>query len=249
VNTKSNRSTVCFFSFVCILISLSTAAAQQTKPWTDWSKKEAEKILADSPWSQTQTETDLSEMFYSPTSDPARPGVRTTSTTTSRQSEGATNQEVNVKYHIRFFSARPVRQALARLIVLNSNSDPRVVDRVRNFAEVEASDSVILTVTYSSTDQRFGNKAMQAFNSAVTSVLKNSTYLEVKGERLYLEEYIPPGKDGFGARFIFLRRPDGKTFITPDSGEVRFVSEVAANIKLNMRFRVADMNYNGKFEY
>jgi hypothetical protein len=249
LNTKSNRSIVCFLSFVCVLISASAAAAQKNKPWTEWTKKEAEKILADSPWSQTQTETDLSEMFYSPTSDPARPGVRTTSTTASRQAEGATNQEVNVKYHIRFFSARPVRQALARLIVLNSNSDPRVVDRVRNFAEVEAADSVIVTVSYESTDQRFGNKAMQAFNSAVTSVLKNSTYLEVKGERLYIEEYIPPGKDGFGARFIFLRRLDGRTFITPDSGEVRFVTELDPKIKLNMRFRVAEMIYNGKFEY
>jgi hypothetical protein len=91
---------------------------------------------------------------------------------------------------------------------------------------------------------------MQAFNSGVTAVLKNNTYLELKsGQKLFLEEYVPPGKDGFGARFIFLRQPEGKLFITPDTSEVRFYSELTNDIKLNMRFRVPDMNYNGKIEY
>jgi len=248
LSTKTVFS-LCVF---CALVLATTVEsfAQQTKPWTEWNKKDAEKILSDSPWSQTQVETDTSEMFYSPTSDPRTSGGRT-STTGSRQAQGATNQAVNVKYHIRFFSARPVRQALVRLIELNQkNTDQKITERLHSFAEVQATDSVIITVTYESTDQRFQNKAMQAFNAAVTGVLKNNTYLELKtGQRLFLEEYVAPGKDGFGARFIFLRQPEGKLFITPDSGEVRFYSEVATDIKLNMRFHVSDMNYNGKIEY
>jgi hypothetical protein len=176
--------------------------------------------------------------------------VRTTETTDNRQAQGATNQAVNVKYYIRFFSARPVRQALVRLVELAQKPNEKTTERLHSFADVVAADSIIVTVSYESTDQRFGNKAMQAFNSAVTGVLKNNTYLELKtGQKLFLEEYIPPGKDGFGARFIFLRQPEGKLFITPDSSEVRFYSEVASDIKLNMRFRVSDMNYNGKIEY
>jgi hypothetical protein len=225
-------------------------AQKQSKPWTEWSKKDAEKILSDSPWSQTQVETDTSEMFYSPTSDPRTPGVRTTSTTSQRQAQGATNQAMNVKYYIRFFSARPVRQALVRLIEIANKPDQKTVERLHNFADVQATESIIITVSYESVDQRFGNKAMQAFNSGVTAVLKNNTYLELKsGQKLFLEEYVPPGKDGFGARFIFLRQPEGKLFITPDTSEVRFYSELTNDIKLNMRFRVPDMNYNGKIEY
>jgi hypothetical protein len=30
----------------------------QTKPWKEWTRKEAEKILNESPWSQTQTESE-----------------------------------------------------------------------------------------------------------------------------------------------------------------------------------------------
>ena len=49
-------------------------------------------------------------------------------------------------------------------------------------------------------DQRAGNQVMQAFNSAITATLKNNAYLQRgDGKQLFLEEYVPPGKDGFGA--------------------------------------------------
>ncbi len=56
---------------ICLLANLivviSTTAQKTAKPWTGWSENEAEKMLHDSPWAQTQTDTDTSEMFYSPT--------------------------------------------------------------------------------------------------------------------------------------------------------------------------------------
>src|SRR2546423_12555268 len=97
-------------ALVCALAGFG-AAQKQMKAWTEWSKKDAEKMLSDSPWAQTQVETDLSEMFFVPTkpggfNDPAR------------KDEGATNQEVNLRYYVRFFSARPIRMALARMMAL-----------------------------------------------------------------------------------------------------------------------------------
>ena len=43
---------------VCALICLFAVAAvaQKNKPWTEWTAKDAEKILNDSAWGQTQTE-------------------------------------------------------------------------------------------------------------------------------------------------------------------------------------------------
>jgi hypothetical protein len=66
---------------------------------------------------------------------------------------------------------------------------------------------------------------------------------------LPLEEYVPPGKDGFGARFIFLRELDGQPFITKDTGEVRSYAEYAKGPKTDRRFKVADMFYKGELEY
>ena len=241
-----------FFPLSLLTLSLlvvTSFAQKKDKKWTEWSKKEAQKMLDESPWSQTQTDTDASQMFYSPTSDP-RLGARETSTTGTRIGEGATNQSVNIKYFVRFFSARPVRQALARTIILEKNPPADVVAKLQNFADVKSDSSIIVTVMYESNDQRTGNAVMQAFNSAITATLKNNVYLQrTDGKQLFLEEYVPPGKDGFGARFIFVRNPGEKPFIEANSGEIRFFAQFSEKIKIDRRFKLADMTYQGELEY
>lgn len=235
--------------FVTLLLPLPLSGQKLTSPWTEWSKKDAEKILSDSPWAHTQVETNVAEMFYAPTSDP-RLTQRNPPNAGARLNEGATNQEVSVKFGIRFFSARPIRQAFARMIAIEQKPAADVVERLRQFAEIESRDAIIIAVTYESTEKRSLGKVMQAFNSAITSTLKNQAYLEKKdGTRLFLEEYVPPGKDGFGARFIFPRFVDGRQFLDSESGEVRFYAEFAQALKLNMRFSVSQMMYKDKLEY
>lgn len=105
-------------------------------------------------------------------------------------------------------------------------------------------------MTLESNEPRFGNPAQQELNSATASSLKNSTYLERKdGKRLFLEDYRAQTNDGLGAKFVFPRWLDGKPFLNETSGDVRFVADVGPNVKLNMRFKVKDMIYNGALEY
>jgi len=264
---------------VAILLVVAGFAQKQLKPWNEWTKKDAEKILSDSPWSQTQTETDTSEMVYTPT---------TMGDTRSRETQGATNQAITVKFYIRLFSSRPVRQAYVRLLDLSqAQSEQNAVERRHAWANLEASDSIIVTVACDSSDKRYLGRVMQAFNSAVTSVLKNTVYLERKdGKRVFLGEYVPPGKDVFGARFIFPRMLEGAPFITGQEGSLRFhadyenkntldsannpsgqtsrggvarpssggsassiQAESSFKLKLDMKFKLAEMNYNGVLEY
>jgi len=160
--------------------------------------------------------------------------------------------QANVKYHVRFFSARPIREAHIRLMELGQTAKPPAdaITRMHNFAEVKSEGSIIVTVTIEATDQRSGNPVMQALNSAVTGTLKNTCYLQrADGKQLFLDEYIPPGKDGFGARFIFLRMPDEKPFIEANSKEIRFFAQVNSNVKIDRRFKIADMMYHGELEY
>ena len=231
-------------------VLLSTIFAQkQTKSWTEWSQKEAEKMLNNSPWSRMQTETDTTEMFFRPTADPVtHPNAPNAA---GRTAQGATNQSTNVSYGVRFFSARPVRQAFIRMIQLQQkNLEPEVLERMKNFAEIPAADSIIVAVTVEGTDKRSLGKVMQVVNSAATGTLKNTTYLERNdGKRLFLQEYVPPGRDGFGARFIFPRVVDEKPFLSTEFGEVRFVSDFGTTVKLNMRFKLAEMMLDGKLEY
>jgi len=240
-----------FLLFLTLSALLSTGVAQKAeKPWTEWTKQEVQKILEHSPWAQIQNDTDTSQMMFSPTSAPGVNGASANSNTESRLAQGATNQATNVKFFVRLFSARPVRQALARQLALQQKLPEEAIAGLRKFAEVKSENSIIVTVTYESTDQRYGNKVMQALNSAVTSTLKNNTYLQrTDGKQLFLEEYIPPGKDGFGARFIFLRYPDEKPFVDAKTTELRFVTQLSNELKVDRRFKIADMMYQGELEY
>jgi len=237
-----------------LLAMLGVSFAQKDKKWTEWSKKDADKMLNDSPWAKTQTDTDSREGFFTPTSAPGVNGARETSNDSSRASQGATNQSTSVSYIVRFYSARPIRQALARNVWLNQKEpDAATVQGLQRFGEVKSPDSIIVTVSFkgaAGSDSRSVNPVMQAFNSATTGTLKNNVYLQRNdGKQLFLQEYIPPGKDGFGARFIFLRMPEEKLFIDSNTKEIRFYAEFSSSIKIDRRFKTADMMYEGELEY
>jgi hypothetical protein len=238
---------------VCAL-SLLASAQKKYKPWNEWNDKEATKLLNDSPWGQTQTETNTSEMFFSPTT---RTGNSTASGSTNntgglsgtndRNTQGALNQAVNVNFRIRFLTAKPVRQAFARRLILQN---PQAEAQLKAFAEQSSSEWIVVAVDYDGSDQRFTGRVMQAFNSANLGMLANVTYLERKdGKRIFLQDYKAPQADGLDAKFVFPRTYEEKPFVTEDSGYVRFYSEIGREIKLNMRFKVAEMIYDGRLEY
>jgi hypothetical protein len=255
------------FAIAALLTVLATSLglAQQNAPWVEWSQKEAEKILNDSGWAQVQIETNTSEMTFSPTSGS---GSNTTTNRTpipsttirqeqaernaNRATEGAYNGPVSTSYEIRFLSAKPIREALANLIVAKQTDADR--DKVKNemqaFVDRNYGDFIVVTVSYEATDGRLSGKAFQDFNNAVIGTLKNHTYLERSdGKRVYLIDYRAPIDDGLGAKFVFSRTIDGKPFLTTTADEVRFYSEIGTSLKLNRRFKVGDMIYHGKLEY
>ena len=238
---------------ICLLITatiINASAEKRFKPWQEWSRKDAEDVLNDSPWGKTQIETDLSEMTFRPQ---AAPNARTGASNADPERDargGATNQATNINYRIRFLSAKPIRQAFARIITLNQSAeDARVQAHMKDFVDRQFDKWIAVAVGLESRDQRFSGPALQTFASATTDSLKNTTYLERKdGKRLYLHLYQAPTSDGLGAKFIFERIVDERPFLNSESGEVRFVCD-AAKIKLNVRFKVSEMMYEGKLEY
>jgi hypothetical protein len=239
------------FTFVFALF-IGAEAQKQMKPWTEWSEKEVNKMLNDSAWGQTQTDTDTSEMFYTPNSQNRNPiGNRPldspSGSRNDRSTQGQLNQATNVNCRIRLLTSKPIRQALARRAQMQN---PELAEQLKAFAEQQTDKYIVVAVDYDSTDRRFSGPAMQIFNSANTGSLKNNTYLEASsGKRLFLQEYIAPINDGMGAKFVFPRTLNNELFVNEQGGFLRFYSEVAKNIKLNMRFKIADMMYDGKLEY
>jgi hypothetical protein len=236
MNIKLNA--VLIFLTICLIAAGSVVGQDSKKPWKEWSKKDAQKMLSDSPWAQLQIDMDFIET--SPLTRPRDPSA----TNRLNQGEGLT-------YGIRFFSARPVRQAFVRMIQLQQkNLPPETVERLNGFAEKASKDSIVIAVTIEGPDSNVLGKAMGIVWNASTPTLKPTTYLERNdGQRLFLEEYVPPGKDGFGARFVFPRTLDGKPFLTTDFTIVRFVSDLGSSMNFHMTFKVKDMLVDGQLEY
>jgi hypothetical protein len=223
---------------VCLTAAGSIFGQKQLKPWKEWSKKDAEKVLSKSPWAQQQVDQDFVEP--TPLTRPRDPSIDAT----LKQNEGMTSS-------IRFFSARPVRQAFVRIIQLQKKDlTPEMMTRLNTFAETPSENLIVIAVAVENPDANLLGKAMQIYRNATTTKLKNTTYLERSdGKRLFIEEYTPPGGDGFGARFIFPRTLDGKPFLSPEHTTVRFVSELDSSIKLRMDYKVSEMMLDGKLEY
>ena len=236
-----------------VLFMAGAASAQKpVKPWGEWTQKEAQKILDDSAWGHTQTETDTSEMTFSPTNDVGT--SRAAPTSGQRERQGAVNQAVPLNFRIRFFTSKPIRQAFARQIALKQAAVTKeLTAQLTAWSDAHTDDWIIVAVAYDSTDQRYSNPVMQAFGSATADTIKNNTYLERKdGKRVFASDYQAPGTDGAGAKFVFARTLDGQPFLNAESGEVRFYSEFRTArppFKLDMRFKVADMMFDGKLEY
>ncbi|HEU4933270.1 MAG TPA: hypothetical protein VFT48_14400 [Pyrinomonadaceae bacterium] len=235
----SKKSPVVMFLMICLLAASSVVGQKKLKPWTEWSKEDAQKILKDSPWAHQQVDQDFIE------ANALRPrAINSEADARLKQNEGMT-------YSIRFFSARPVRRAFVRIMQLQKKDlAPDMVARLNTFAEAPSEDSIIVAVAVENPDANLLGKAMQIIRNATAVKLKNTTYLErTDGKRVYIEEYTPPGGDGFGARFIFPRMLDGKPFLDADSTMIRFVSELDSSIKLNMKYKVKEMMLDDKIEY
>jgi hypothetical protein len=251
---------------IAMLLACSavTWAQWNKKPYTEWSEKESLKLLNDSPWGQTQTFTDTSR-----------------SASTTRSGTGQTTaiaETINVRFRIRFMSAKPVRQAIGRVMELQRQGElpASVAKQLKAFAAAEFPDYIIITVTC---DADSASNMLQQANSLLSKLttvdLKNNTYLLTNsGERVFIQEYQAPRNDGLGARFVFPRQVNGKPVITPESGEVLFHSEMGSGsgvnasisnsdipsrdssrvardfgFTLNTRYKVKDMLFDGKLEF
>jgi hypothetical protein len=230
------KRTIPILTFL-LLLTFSCLAQKDkaaAKPWSDWNKDDVDKMLNKSPWGHVITNTDTSEMT-------ATLGVQ-------QSSDGSRNQAISWNYRIRFFSAKPIREAFARQVLLgNPSLKPQQLD---NFVNGYYSESIVVAVSYDSTDRRYLAEREKAFNLATTEQLASTVYLELKdGKRIPLSEYSPPAKDGTGAKFVFPRLNGSTPYITDEKEVLHLVINMGGGIGFDYRFKLADMNYDGKLEY
>src|SRR5215831_19287638 len=103
-------------AILVVATAIIATAQKKDKSWLELPRKDAEKLLTNSPWSQTQVDTDVSEMFFSPTRQGSPSAGRSNASNitdqqkvnNNRADRGAVNQSVSITYRICFLSARPI---------------------------------------------------------------------------------------------------------------------------------------------
>ena len=217
------------------VIMVGASAQDKAKIWTDWSMKDVENVLDYSPWGQTIVSTDLPNVPLS-------------------------GKDLGVRFHpnadirVRFVSAKPIRQALLRMMELNpSKYLPEEIAKAREFANLKYDRTIVVGLG----EGRFPGSGSESFLSLYRDLMASrdlsanlkSIYLEVKGgKRVSLQEYQPPTQDGLGMKLVFPRFIDGRPVIDPQAGEVRFHA-LFLNLNINIRFKISDFMYNGVLEY
>ena len=235
---------IIFFMF----LASSALIAQTGKPWLEWNMKETTKILNDSAWSQTQLETKEAEGASAAITNTGSSRTMVPRDA-SKDSPGAITSYI--KYYVRLLSAKPVRQAVVRKLMLDSpEMDAERKEQLKSFAEASTSDFIVVAVVAEAKDQATGRDALQAFQTATFDSLKESTYLERQdGQRVLLADFKAPVADGLGAKFVFPRMLNNQPFLTPGNGQLKFSSQLSKKIKLEARYKVSDMLYDGRLEY
>ena len=231
-----------------MIFATSALIAQTGKPWVEWNLKETTKVLNDSAWGHTQLETREAEGGAAAITNTGS-SRSMTPRDASKSAPGAITSYI--KYYIRLLSAKPVRQAVVRKLILETPEiDAERQNQLKAFAEATTSDFIVVAVVAEAKDPTMGGEAAQAFKVATLESLKDSTYLErADGQRVPLSDFVAPVADGLGAKFVFKRSLNNQPFVEAGSGQFKFYSQLSKKIKLEARYKVSEMMYDGRLEY
>src|SRR5262249_24059122 len=217
-----------------------------TAPFEKWNSKQVSIMINESPWARNQT---LSTPLVG--RDAGLKGER----------------EIFNKFTVRFFSARPVREAYVRMIqLLNKYDDMTPQQRVefdsrfKRALNLDVNSQVIVALEFASNDQVANREMRQFLANARTDSIKQDAYLISQGlGRVPLREYFPPSSDGTGAKFVFPRVVNGKPVIAQGDKDIRFEFEIplvdrsaggqSNRQKLLVSFKVDKMVYKGELSY
>jgi hypothetical protein len=240
-----------FFLLLCALIATGTLMGNDwwiRKPYNRWSKDECQKMMDDSPWTAAKTRQILG------------PDDSTDGTGVGVGINIAVGQPVT--YRFRFLTAKPVRMAIARNLLIdrkNKVNQATLADFVQKIDE----ENIVIAL-----EMEVGYRIEQFRNTLIelrTSDLISNTYLKTDtGKMQYLRRY-DPSEDGFAAKFVFARRfADGTPFITAQDRKLYFDTDLDARKsvqvppdfyggpsgpnKLSIVFDLRKMIFDGKLE-
>ena len=256
------------FTHIFVLVfalSLASSAFGQKflqKPYTEWSREDAQKVLTAAPWSdQYQSERALDAAAIQ---QQQREQADTRLSGSERGNLGASATAVPI--NIRLFSALPVRQALVRLQQLEAGYDKMGVEEKALFDAGRAGflECKICKDYYVVMLSKWKGKEATVSNGIFQTLkiedLKGKIWLENdKGQRREITEFTPAKSEADASIFFFKRTDDAGNplFTASDKAiKVMFSNELRDNkneysglIPRLFEFKASKMVIDGKLEF
>ncbi len=219
--------------FLSILALLAIPALVASDSYQNWTLSEALKLLNDSSWAQQETYTQVIGGIGS-----------------GLQGE----KEIYNTFFVRFLSAAPIRQAYARIKQIHVGYDTlkeaereKINEQIKLGLELDVSQWIIVAVTFRSNNLSQQSRVDQFFQSQTLETLRTRVFLSTDNfPKLHPLAYYPPKEESVGAKFVFPRKIDNISVITPDDEMVVFELDVIGmEHDLRAIFSVQEMIVDG----
>jgi hypothetical protein len=253
---------------LCAALLLAAPAAGLTqgdlskKPYTSWTKAEAESVLRDSPWARPQSlkirvGSRTRRVAGAPltTDDSGSPAIASADL-------GGAEAPVDFTFTLRLRSSRRVREALVRLRQLEADYDRMsaekraafdVQPKIKGLLDCPAClDNYVLTLSAKSAESPGADPVFSSLKGARLADLQRYVYIaDERGGRRQLVHFIPPKTPGDEATFFFPRLDDkGAPLLTPSSRELFFnLSDMEVNSVANFRVDVSKLVADGAVDF
>ncbi len=234
-----------WFAFVTLFLWCTVSAFAQgfweKKPVSEWSPRECQKLLTDSPWAKSRVLGDvLIEQIGDPSSVDGREG------------------NPWLSYAAKFWSARPVRQAYVRQLrlakdfqALPQEQKQKIEEQNERMLSAEYSDRIVLVVGFSTNVESYRRDLIRYWQTRPSAIWATDTFLLAgKGRISPLGVAVAPGV-GDQLELTFPRSSDGQPVVGPNDKSIslEFVHPnigVLKSERMLFNFKIKDMTVAGK---
>jgi hypothetical protein len=137
-------------------------------------------------------------------------------------------KEIFNTYYVRFLSARPIREAYARIQQIQHGYDKMSPREKLQFEaaqlpnlDLDVSKWIVLSVSFRSNDPNEESSVRRFFQSETAKTLKTKAYLSTSScPQVELSAYFSQREESVGAKFVFPRAVNGVPVLTKESQNI-----------------------------
>ena len=208
------------------------------EPFNKWSLDKAVQLLNTSPWARQETFTRV---------------IRGVGSGVSGE------KEIYNRFYVRFLSARPIREAYARIQQIQNGYDRMPAKEKEQFAKAQmpnldwdASQWIVVSVGFRSNDPNEESEVRRFFQSETVKTLKNKVFLSTASSpQVELSAYVPQREESVGSKFVFPREVNGVPVVSRECTDITLeLLKVTADIpRLRTTFAVKPMIVDGQLVF